>query len=101
MNISASYAFKLCPLLDVVLLFTKLLVCVQVSSSGVTTEPRPEELLQAYHSAIGAATTVHINVHVAYDSIEGIEPRPEGLQHERGLQANEAYDSTTGIGTLC
>ena len=53
----------------------------------------------AYGSAAGAATTIHTNV--AYDSIEGIEPRPEGLQHERGLQANEAYDSTTGIGTLC
>ena len=65
-------------------------------------EPRPEGLLQAnvaYGSATGPATTIHTNV--AYDSIEGIGPRPEGLQHERRLRANEAYDSTTGIGTLC
>ena len=55
-------------------------------------------LNEAYDSITAATTggdTIHANV--AYESIRGIEPRPEGLQHERGLQANVAYDSITGL----
>ena len=53
------------------------------------------KLNEAYGSAAtGAATT-----NVAYESIEEIEPRPEGLPHERGLQANVAYGSATGAVT--
>ena len=54
------------------------------------------KLNEAYGSAAtGAATT-----NVAYESIEELEPRPEGLPHERGLQANVVYDSITAATTI-